>query len=69
LYTLTLHRISVRYKQSLLGYFWAVLHPLALMLVYTIIFSRLVSVPTAGLGPSSLTGCPVQLWGSLHIQI
>jgi lipopolysaccharide transport system permease protein len=48
LYTLTLHRISVRYKQSLLGYFWAVLHPLALMLVYTIIFSRLVSVPTAG---------------------
>jgi lipopolysaccharide transport system permease protein len=48
LYTLTLHRISVRYKQSVLGYFWAVLHPVLLLLLYTIIFSRLVTVPTHG---------------------
>jgi lipopolysaccharide transport system permease protein len=45
---MTLHRISVRYKQSLLGYFWAILHPLLLMLIYTIIFSRFVKVPTDG---------------------
>jgi ABC-type polysaccharide/polyol phosphate export permease len=25
IYTLTLYRISLRYKQSVLGYFWAVL--------------------------------------------
>jgi lipopolysaccharide transport system permease protein len=48
LYTLTLHRLSVRYKQSLLGYFWAILHPVLLMLIYTIIFSRFVKVPTDG---------------------
>ena len=48
LYTLTLHRISVRYKQSVLGYFWAVLHPVLLLLLYTIIFSRLATVPTHG---------------------
>src|SRR5215475_8944400 len=48
LYTLTLHRISVRYKQSVLGYFWAVLHPLLLLLLYTIIFSRVAAVPTHG---------------------
>jgi lipopolysaccharide transport system permease protein len=48
LYTLTLHRISVRYKQSVLGYFWAVLNPVLLLAIYTIIFSRLVSVPTHG---------------------
>jgi len=48
LYTLTLHRISVRYKQSVLGYFWAVLHPVLLLLLYSIIFSRLVIVPTHG---------------------
>src|ERR1700735_3246242 len=48
LYTLTLHRISVRYKQSVLGYFWAVLHPVLLLAIYTIIFSRLVTVPTHG---------------------
>jgi lipopolysaccharide transport system permease protein len=48
LYTLTLHRVSVRYKQSVLGYFWAVLHPVSLMLIYTVIFSRFVNVPTHG---------------------
>jgi lipopolysaccharide transport system permease protein len=48
LYTLTLHRISIRYKQSVLGYFWAVLHPVLLLLLYTIIFSHLVTVPTHG---------------------
>ncbi|MBZ5622002.1 MAG: ABC transporter permease [Acidobacteriia bacterium] len=47
-YTLTLHRISVRYKQSVLGYFWAVLHPVLLLLLYTMIFSRLAAVPTHG---------------------
>ncbi len=39
LYTLTVHRIKVRYKQSALGLGWAVLQPLALMLVYTAVFS------------------------------
>ena len=48
LYTLTLHRISIRYKQSILGYFWAVLHPVMLLLIYTVIFSRLAKVPTQG---------------------
>ena len=45
---MTLHRISVRYKQSLLGYLWAILNPLLLMLIYTIIFSRFVKVSTEG---------------------
>jgi lipopolysaccharide transport system permease protein len=48
LYTLALHRINVRYKQSILGYCWAILHPVLLMLIYTIIFSRLVRIPTHG---------------------
>jgi lipopolysaccharide transport system permease protein len=48
LYTMTLHRLSVRYKQSVLGYFWALLHPVLLMLIYTIIFSRFVKVHTNG---------------------
>jgi len=48
IYALTLHRISVRYKQSVLGYFWAVLHPVLLLLIYTVIFSRVAAVPTNG---------------------
>jgi lipopolysaccharide transport system permease protein len=49
LYTLTIHRIRVRYKQSVLGYFWAVLHPVLLLLLYTVIFARLAKVPTNGI--------------------
>lgn len=48
--TLTMHRISVRYKQSALGIGWAVLQPLLLMVVYTIIFSVVVKMPHEG-GP------------------
>jgi lipopolysaccharide transport system permease protein len=39
LYTLTVHRMKVRYKQSALGLGWALIQPLALMLVYTAVFS------------------------------
>jgi lipopolysaccharide transport system permease protein len=48
IFTMALHRISVRYKQSVLGYSWAVLHPALLLLLYTAIFSRIVTVPTQG---------------------
>ena len=48
LYTLTLFRISIRYKQSLLGPLWAILQPLALMTVYTLIFSRVAKVSSDG---------------------
>jgi lipopolysaccharide transport system permease protein len=46
LVTLTLHRIKVRYKQSVLGIAWAILQPLSLMLIYTLIFSFIAKVPT-----------------------
>lgn len=47
--TLTQHRIKVRYKQSVLGIAWAVLQPLMLMLIYTLIFAVVAKVPTDGL--------------------
>lgn len=46
--TLTVHRIKVRYKQSLLGLAWAILQPLSLMLIYTVIFSVIAKVPSEG---------------------
>ncbi len=36
----------MRYRQSVLGGLWAFLQPLAMMVVFTIVFSRLVRVPT-----------------------
>lgn len=42
--TLSVHRINVRYKQSLLGFAWAILQPLSLMLIYTLVFSVIANV-------------------------
>ena len=48
LYTLSAHRIKVRYKQSVLGIAWAVLQPLSLMLIYTLVFAVVARIPTGG---------------------
>jgi lipopolysaccharide transport system permease protein len=41
---MTMLRLKVRYRQSLLGWSWAVLPPLLLMIVYTLIFSKLLGL-------------------------
>ena len=38
--------IKARYKQSIIGYFWVVLNPLAQMLVYTFVFSMVFKFTT-----------------------
>jgi lipopolysaccharide transport system permease protein len=48
LYTLSLHRINVRYRQTVLGVLWAVLQPLLMMIVFTAVFSVLARVPSEG---------------------
>lgn len=45
---LSTHRLSVRYKQSILGGVWAILQPVAMMLVFTVIFARLARFPSNG---------------------
>jgi lipopolysaccharide transport system permease protein len=44
--TLSLHRINVRYKQSRLGILWAVIQPLAMMLVFTLMFTFVRATPS-----------------------
>jgi lipopolysaccharide transport system permease protein len=48
LYTLSLHRINVRYRQTVLGVLWAVLQPLLMMIVFTAVFSVLARMPSEG---------------------
>jgi lipopolysaccharide transport system permease protein len=45
----TLREIKVRYKQSILGGAWAILQPLSLMLLFTIVFGYFLKVPTDGM--------------------
>ena len=44
--TLTAHRLNVRYKQSRLGVLWALIQPLAMMTVFTLMFNVLGRPPT-----------------------
>jgi lipopolysaccharide transport system permease protein len=48
LYFLTWRDIKVRYKQTALGVAWAVLQPLATMVVFSLFFGRLARVPSEG---------------------
>jgi len=41
--------IKVRYKQSLLGVAWAIIQPLSATILFAIVFSRFVRVPTQGI--------------------
>jgi len=49
IWTLSLHRIKVRYKQSVLGVLWAFLQPISMMLVFTFIFSLIARMPSEGI--------------------
>jgi len=41
LYALVHRDLTVRYKRSVLGFLWTMLHPLLLMLIFTVVFSTL----------------------------
>lgn len=62
LYTLSAHRVKVRYKQSALGIAWAIVQPVALMVIYTLIFTYVARVPASGKAPY-----PVQLYSALLV--
>lgn len=48
IYFLTWRDIKVRYKQTAIGVAWAILQPLAMMVVFTLFFGRLAKVPSEG---------------------
>jgi len=47
-YFLTWRDVKVRYKQTAIGVAWAVLQPLAMMVVFTLLFGKLAKVPSGG---------------------
>lgn len=46
LYILAWRDVKVRYKQAVLGAAWAVLQPLVMMGIFTLLFGRILNVPT-----------------------
>jgi lipopolysaccharide transport system permease protein len=52
LYFFVWRDIKIRYKQTVIGVAWAVLQPFLMMLVYSLIFSRVAHISTDGLPPA-----------------
>jgi lipopolysaccharide transport system permease protein len=48
LHVLTMRDIKVRYKQTVLGFAWAIIQPVMMMVVFSIFFGRLGHIPSDG---------------------
>ena len=46
--------VSVRYKQTVIGLAWALIQPLATMVIFTVIFGKVIKLPTEGNVPYAL---------------
>ncbi|MBP7998943.1 MAG: ABC transporter permease [Chloroflexi bacterium] len=46
LYTWVRREFKVRYSQSLLGAIWAIMQPLSLMVIFSLVFSLILKIPT-----------------------
>lgn len=57
-WSLTVRDIHSRYKQSALGIAWALLEPLAMTAVFTVVMSMIAKVPTGGV-PYPIFGCGI----------
>ena len=49
LYSFTWRDVKIRYKQIALGFLWAIIQPLCMMLIFTVFFGRLAKIPSDGI--------------------
>lgn len=55
--------VKVRYKQTLLGFLWAILQPLIMMIIFVVFFSKMLKVPTDGIP------APIFYYSGLNIWV
>ena len=48
IYAFTMRDVKIRYKQTALGFLWAIIQPLFMMVVFTIFFGGLAQIPSEG---------------------
>jgi lipopolysaccharide transport system permease protein len=59
---LALRDIMIRYKQAVLGIAWAVIEPIMIMIVFTVIFGKVAKLPDGGIPYPVLTFVAVLPW-------
>jgi lipopolysaccharide transport system permease protein len=62
LYFMIWRDLKVRYKQTILGASWAVLQPLATMMIFTLVFSIIARFPSDGLPYPVFAYCALLPW-------
>jgi lipopolysaccharide transport system permease protein len=69
LYFLVWRDVKVRYKQTAIGVSWAVLQPLMMMMVFTVIFGRLAKIPSDGLPYPVFAYCALIPWNYFAVAL
>ena len=49
LYFMVLREVTVLYKQTILGFSWAIIRPVVSMLIFSIVFGKLAQIPSDGI--------------------
>jgi lipopolysaccharide transport system permease protein len=49
LISFTMRDIKIRYKQTALGFLWAIIQPLLMMVIFTVIFGGFAKIPSEGI--------------------
>jgi lipopolysaccharide transport system permease protein len=63
-YFFTWRDIKIKYKQTVLGFFWAVLQPLIMMAIFTLFFGRVLNVPSQNLPYPVFVFSGLLLWNT-----
>jgi lipopolysaccharide transport system permease protein len=62
LYFLIWRDVKVRYKQTVLGVAWAILQPLVMIVIFTVIFGRVAGLPSDGIPYALFAYAGVVTW-------
>ncbi len=62
LFLLAWRDATVRYKQSVAGIGWAVMQPLLMMIIFTLVFGRFAKLPSDGVPYTVFTLCALLPW-------
>jgi len=59
---LSIRDVSVRYKQTVMGFGWAIIRPVASMLIFSTVFGRLAQIPSDGVPYPLFSLCAMIPW-------
>lgn len=69
LYFFVWRDVKIRYKQTAIGAFWAVLQPFLTMVVFSLFFGRLAKLPTNGLPYPVFYYCALLPWSYFAVAL